>query len=147
MADLTTRPVTPEDFTFCWSLYAPTVQEHLAALIAGGWNAEKERERFRGIWQSDETHVIQYDGLPVGWISVRKGETEFEIQHLYVDPRYQRRGVASILINFVADEARKAGKHVSAEVLKSSTVLDMARKTGFLKVGTTELTHQIRRNP
>jgi ribosomal protein L7Ae-like RNA K-turn-binding protein len=47
----------------------------------------------------------------------------------------------------VADEARKAGKHVSAEVLKISTVLDLARKTGFLKVGTTELTHQIRRNP
>ena len=50
------------------------------------------------------------DGLLLGWIgAIRQYERAWELHPLVVYPRQQRRGVGTLLVGALEDEARRAG--------------------------------------
>ena len=56
------------------------------------------------------TWVAIVDDRPVGFAAVvARGEDEAELEMIAVDPAYQRRGIATALIEFVVDWARFEG--------------------------------------
>ncbi|CAJ2754560.1 Acetyltransferase (GNAT) family [Burkholderia pseudomallei] len=144
MADLTTRSATANDFNFCWKLYSHFVKDPLTPHIQGGWIASNEEAKFKSIWSTDEAHIIEYDGSPVGWLSYHETENSLNVDQFYLESKFHHRKIGTIIFNYISDQARLQGKRrVAAEVLKGATAKDFFVKIGFVEYGSTSLCTQL----
>jgi GNAT superfamily N-acetyltransferase len=81
------------------------------------------------------THVAEENGLVVGfatWAETDNGGMELE--DLFVDPKWMRRGIATALVNCVSDVLRSRGAD-TLEVTASPDALEFYRSAGFIDVG------------
>jgi len=131
--ELTTVEAKQSDFEFCWNLYCETVNTALGPRIPGGWRADVEERKFRSIWAAPESHIVLYDGQPIGWIAVRKEPDAHVIDHLYLSKDYRRRGIGKILLSFFAVKAKEDHKRIAMDVLKESSAIIFAEKCGFVR--------------
>ena len=84
------------------------------------------------------THVAEEDGAVVGfatWAETDAGGMELE--ELFVDPKWMRRGIATALVNRIADVLRSRGAD-TVEVTASPDALEFYRAVGFTDVGVTQ---------
>jgi GNAT superfamily N-acetyltransferase len=81
------------------------------------------------------THVAEENGSVVGfatWAATEDGGMELE--NLFVDPQWMRRGIATALVDYVADALRSQGAG-TLEVTASPDALAFYRSVGFIDVG------------
>jgi GNAT superfamily N-acetyltransferase len=81
------------------------------------------------------THVAEENGAVVGfatWAETDAGSMELE--DLFVDPKWMRRGIATALVNTIADLLRSWGAD-TLEVTASPDALGFYRAVGFVDVG------------
>lgn len=145
MADLITRPMADSDFPFCWSVYAESVKQQITPLLKRPWVDADEESRFRSIWTTENAHLVLRDGVPVGWFSFRETQDTVVIEHGYIQAAHQGKRIGSVLVDFIAGEAKKRGKNVDIEVLKGAPAKAFFDKTGFSEVATTGTTVQMKR--
>ena len=145
MVDLTTSPAKHTDFDFCWAVYAPPVQALLATQIPGGWVDNSEKQKFETIWDSESTHLIFYDSKPVGWVSWRTYEDRVEIENLHIQPGYQRKTIGSIVVEYIAGNAKASAVPLEAEVLKGSSSIAFFERLNFTRSRELGLTIRLQR--
>ena len=81
------------------------------------------------------THVAEEDGSIMGFASWIESDGTVELDDLFVDPAWMRRGVATALVLRVVDVVRSRG--VSClEVTANPQSLDFYRAVGFREIGT-----------
>jgi GNAT superfamily N-acetyltransferase len=81
------------------------------------------------------THVAEEGGSVVGfatWAETDGGSLELE--DLFVDPQWMRRGIATALVDRIADVLRSRGAD-TLEVTASPDALGFYRSVGFIDVG------------
>jgi len=81
------------------------------------------------------THVAEEGGSVVGfatWAETDGGSIELE--DLFVDPKWMRRGIATALVNCVCDVLRSRGAG-TLEVTASPDALGFYRAAGFVDIG------------
>jgi GNAT superfamily N-acetyltransferase len=81
------------------------------------------------------THVAEEDGSVVGfatWAETDRGRMELE--DLFVDPKWMRRGIATALVDCIADALRSRGAD-TLEVTASPDALGFYRSVGFIDFG------------
>jgi GNAT superfamily N-acetyltransferase len=81
------------------------------------------------------THVAEENGSVVGfatWAETDGGSIELE--DLFVDPKWMRRGIATALVNCVCDVLRSRGAG-TLEVTASPDALGFYRAAGFVDIG------------
>jgi GNAT superfamily N-acetyltransferase len=84
------------------------------------------------------THVAEENGSVVGfatWAETDGGSMELE--DLFVDPQWMRRGIATALVRCIADVLRSRGAD-TLEVTASPNALGFYRSVGFIDVGVAE---------
>jgi GNAT superfamily N-acetyltransferase len=84
------------------------------------------------------THVAEENGSVVGfatWAETDGGSMELE--DLFVDPQWMRRGIATALVSCIADVLRSRGAD-TLEVTASPDALGFYRSVGFIDVGVAE---------
>ena len=84
------------------------------------------------------THVAEEDGSLVGfatWAGETAGTTELE--DLFVDPGYMRRGIATALVGRIAEVLRARGAE-RLEVTANPDALGFYRAVGFIECGVAE---------
>jgi GNAT superfamily N-acetyltransferase len=83
------------------------------------------------------THVAEEDGTLVGFATWDKTGGIIELEDLFVDPGWRRRGIATALVNRIADvlQAQGAGR---LEVTANPHALEFYRAAGFIDCGVTE---------
>jgi ribosomal protein S18 acetylase RimI-like enzyme len=85
------------------------------------------------------THVAEAeeDGLLVGFATWIETAGTMELEDLFVDPGYMRRGIATALVNRIAEvlRARGAGR---LEVTANPHALGFYRAVGFIDCGVAE---------
>ena len=84
------------------------------------------------------THVAEESGSVVGfatWAETDNGSMELE--DLFVDPKWMRRGIATALVNCIADVVRSRAAD-TLEVTASPDALEFYRSVGFIDVGFAE---------
>ncbi len=84
------------------------------------------------------THVAEENGSVVGfatWAETDNGGMELE--DLFVDPKWMRRGIATALVNCVSDVLRARGA-ATLEVTASPDALQFYRAVGFIDIGITQ---------
>jgi GNAT superfamily N-acetyltransferase len=84
------------------------------------------------------THVAEEDGSVVGfatWAETDGGSMELE--DLFVDPTWMRRGIATALVNCICGVLRSRGAD-ALEVTASPDALAFYRSAGFIDAGVAE---------
>jgi GNAT superfamily N-acetyltransferase len=84
------------------------------------------------------THVAEESGSVVGfatWAETDGGRMELE--DLFVDPKWMRRGIATALVNCISDVLRSRGTD-TLEVTASPDALGFYRSVGFIDAGVAE---------
>ena len=84
------------------------------------------------------THVAEEDGAVVGFATwAETDDGSIELEDLFVDPNWMRRGIATALVNCIADVVRSRGAD-TLEVTASPDALEFYRAVGFDDIGVAE---------
>lgn len=83
------------------------------------------------------THVAAEDGSLVGFATWAETAGTIELEDLFVDPGYMRRGIATALVNRIADVLRARGVN-RLEVTANPHALGFYRAAGFTQCGVAE---------
>ena len=84
------------------------------------------------------THVAEENGAVVGFATWAETDTgTMELEDLFVDPKWMRRGIATTLVNTIADVLRSRGAD-ALEVTASPDALGFYRAVGFVHIGIAE---------
>lgn len=104
------RPFRPTDSAACLALFFNAVHhgaaQHYSAEQRAAW---APHDRTQGRWEQGDdraTFVAEIAGTIVGFADITHGG---ELDHLYVDYRYQRRGIGTALITACEEYAQKCG--------------------------------------
>jgi GNAT superfamily N-acetyltransferase len=84
------------------------------------------------------THVAEENGSVVGFATWAENDGGgMELEDLFVDPKWMRRGIATALVNRICDELRSRGTD-TLEVTASPDALGFYRSVGFIDAGVAE---------
>ena len=73
----------------------------------------------------------------VGFATWAETDGGMELEDLFVDPQWMRRGIATALVNSIADVLRSRGAD-TLEVTASPDALGFYRAVGFVDIGVAE---------
>ena len=83
------------------------------------------------------THVAEEDGSVVGFATWAEAGGTVELEDLFVDPGYMRRGIATALVRRIAEVVRARGVR-RLEVTANPDALGFYRAAGFTDCGVAE---------
>jgi ribosomal protein S18 acetylase RimI-like enzyme len=83
------------------------------------------------------THVAEQDGSVVGFATWAETAGAIELEDLFVDPGYRRRGIAAALVTRIAEVVRARGAE-RLEVSANPHALGFYRAAGFADCGIAE---------
>jgi GNAT superfamily N-acetyltransferase len=83
------------------------------------------------------THVAEEDGSVVGFATWAETDGGIELEDLFVDPKWMRRGIATALVDRIADVVRSRDAD-TLEVTASPDALEFYRALGFIDAGVAE---------
>ena len=139
-AEISLRPVTDGDEDFLYSLYAETRRDEVAMF---GWDAasadaflrmqfDMRTRAYSMQYPRVDDNVIVHGGRPAGRMIVDRGETGFILVDIAVAGAFRQRGIASLLIGRLQDEAAAAGVPVTLHVDRTNqNAFALYRKLGF----------------
>jgi len=83
------------------------------------------------------TYVAEEDGSVVGFATWTEAADVVELEDLFVDPRWMRRGIATALVSRIADVLRARGVE-RLEVTANPHAMGFYRAAGFIDCGVAE---------
>lgn len=112
------RPVTPEDDEFLLAVYAGTREEELAQVewaegqkeVFVRWQFEMQRREYETRFPDASYEVILVDGRPAGRIWVGTDNEQIRLLDIALLQEFQNRGVGTLLLRKLMDEAARANK-------------------------------------
>jgi GNAT superfamily N-acetyltransferase len=111
------------------SLRVAAMRESLE--LVGRFDPTRARERFLvGFSAIHTSHIVEGD-VKVGFVVVRPHETGLLIDHLYVQPGSQGKGIGAAVLALVFAEADRQGKSLRVGALKESRSNQFYARHGF----------------
>ncbi len=112
------RPVTVTDEAFLLAVYASTREQELAQVpwqsgqreVFLKWQFEMQRQQYEARFPDAEYRIIQIEEQPAGRIWIGTNETEIRLLDIALLPQFQNRGVGTILLGQLINEARSVKK-------------------------------------
>ncbi len=126
MPTLAVRPALPQDEIFLYELYVavrapefdlmvlPPAQKQ--ALIQMQFHAQLSA--YTQMFPNSCYHVVLLDGKPVGRLWVAPGEGEFKLVDVAVHPSLQGKGIGTVLVQRLQQEAALARLPIRSHVFK-----------------------------
>src|SRR5579862_3355508 len=116
MSTLVVRPALPQDEVFLYDLYSAVREpEFELAPIPAPQKELLIRMQFRAqvsayteMYPSSCYHVVLLDSNPVSRLWVAPGDGELQLVDIAVHPRLQRKGIGTVLVQRLQQEAAKA---------------------------------------
>ncbi len=136
------RPITLEDLSFLFQVYASTRLEELALT---DWNEAQKAAFLQMQFTAQHRHYQQYyaaadfllilqDDIPIGRFYVARGEDEIRIVDIALLPEYRRGGIGATILRDLFAEADAAGKPVRIHVEKFNPALRLYQRLEFMLV-------------
>lgn len=130
------RPVSASDFDALADLRISAMQESLERL--GRFDPERARARLRNTFQPAHTWWIELEGRAVGFYTLRPDGAGLRLDHLYVAPAAQGRGLGSQIMRLILQDADSRGLPVAVGALRGSDSNRFYRRHGFVQTGESE---------
>ncbi len=97
----------------------------------GRFNPARARERFLSAFSPQHTRHILVDGERAGFVVVRPDGDGLLLDHLYIGPGFQNRGVGAAVLASVFAEADAQGKRLRVGALRGSDSNRFYLRHGF----------------
>ena len=114
--------------------------EHL-----GRFDPQRARDRFLATFEPRHTRHVLVDGERVGFVVLRPQGDEWLLDHLYVLPVHQGRGVGAAVLRDVLAHADAHGQALCVGALRESPANRFYLRHGFALVHRTEFDNHYRR--
>ncbi|WP_418955312.1 GNAT family N-acetyltransferase [Streptomyces tritici] len=128
-ADWTLRAATPADVEAVAELRAVVLRADLERL--GRYDEHHVRQRLRDHFSVDHTRVVLVDGAFAGSIALRPRDGREWLEHFYLAPRLQGRGVGTAVLASELRAADARGATVALQVLQGSPARRLYERHGF----------------
>lgn len=138
-ANITLRPVGPDDHDFLVEVYGSTRAEELALTP---WTTEQQQAFVRSQFAAQQDHyaqkyptashdIILSDNRPVGRLYVARLDQEIRIIDITLLPGERNAGIGSFLIKQLLDEANRSQKMTRIFVEEFNPSLRLFERLGF----------------
>ena len=125
-------PAEPADFEALLALRIDAMRESLERI--GRFDPARARARFQAGFSPQHTRHIQVDGRRVGFVVVKPQPDHVLLDHLYVEPGMQGRGIGAAVLARVFAEADALGLPVRVGALRDSGSNRFYLRHGFVLV-------------
>ena len=127
--NLTYASTTHDDVEALISIRIAAMRESLERI--GRFDPQRARERFLSSFDPERTRHIVVDGQRIGFVVTTRQPGWLALDHLYIDPGWQGRGVGAGVLAEVFGEARALGLPVRVGALKQSDSNRFYQRHGF----------------
>lgn len=97
----------------------------------GRYDEHRVRQRLRDSFSPAHTMIIVVDGAFAGSVTVRPAEYGRWLEHFYLAPELQGRGLGSAVLRTLLDETDSSGALVRLNVLQGSAAQRLYERHGF----------------
>ena len=126
---ITFAAVVPEDFESLVALRIEAMRESLERI--GRFDPARARERFSSGFSPEDTRHIIWEGKRVGFVVVKRRDGEFLLDHLYIKPSAQGRGIGALVLAHVFAQAAVAAVSIRVSALRESASNRFYTRHGF----------------
>ncbi len=127
--NLTFSPTTQSDADLLVSIRIAAMRESLERL--GRFNPQRARERFLASFEPALCRFIETDDARVGFFLVRPQPDHWHLDHLYILPEHQARGIGAAVLRQIIADADSQGMPIRLGALRGSQSNDFYRRHGF----------------
>ena len=124
------RPAVAEDVEVIAELRAVVMRPDLERL--GRYDEHRVRQRFRDAFSAQYTSIIVVDQELAGCITLRPADDRLWLEHFYLAPHIQGRGLGSAVLRTALEEADARGTTVALNVLQGSNARRLYERHGFV---------------
>jgi len=132
MADWELRPAEDADVEQIAELRAVTLRPDLERL--GRFDPDRVRQRLRDGFVAEHTWVIEVEGELAGCIALRPDVDAQWLEHFYIDPRLQGKGIGSAVLGRLLERCDREHLVVRVNVLHGSRARWLYDRHGFTAV-------------
>ena len=104
----------------------------------GRFDPQRARERFLAAFEPELCRFIEADGVRVGFFVVRPFPDHLYLDHLYVLPEHQAKGIGSAVLQEVMADADARRLPLRLGALRDSDANLFYRRHGFVQVAESE---------
>lgn len=104
----------------------------------GRFDPDRARERFASGFNPEYTRFINFGGLRVGFVVVKPEADRLKLDHLYIEPEYQGRGIGGKVLQSIFSTADQQRLPISVTALRDSDSNRFYQSYGFKYQGETE---------
>ncbi|MBY0688642.1 GNAT family N-acetyltransferase [Microbacterium marinilacus] len=122
------RPSREEDLEWLVELRAEVLREDLERL--GRYDPVRVRQRLRDGFSPAATRIVVVDGEEVGCVAVRDAPDARWVEHFYIMPAAQNRGVGGRVLSEILEEP--SSKPTRLNVLQGSAARRLYERRGFV---------------
>jgi|SRR6185437_3317280 len=122
------RPAVDDDFVYCRRLYFEQMRWIIERLHL---DRTAQETSFKQQWKSMQVRIIVLDGTDVGWVQTIRENDGLFIGQLFVDSRFQRRGVGTEVMKRLIGEATAFKLAVRLNVARINPARRLYERLGF----------------
>jgi GNAT superfamily N-acetyltransferase len=104
----------------------------------GRFDPERARARFLASFEPAWCRFVVVDDQPAGFVQVKPAEGYLALEHLYIVPGYQGRGIGAAVLESILADANTQSMPVKLGALRESDSNRFYRRHGFVQVDETE---------
>jgi len=138
------RSALRQDFAFCQRLCFEGTGKLTEELSL---NKTQQLERFVRQWASAKVRIILVAGRRVGWLQTAPTDDALDLGQLYVDRRFQRRGIGRGVLQALIKEATRDNMAMTVAVAKNNPARRLYLRHGFRVVYEDRFNLYLRREP
>jgi len=142
---VTLAPVLPSEAAALALLRVEAMRDSLQRI--GRFDPERARQRFLSSFAAEHSRHIVADGQRVGFLVLRPYQGELLLDHLYVRPGRQGRGIGAAVLQQVFAQADAAALPLRVGALKDSDSNRFYLRHGFVLVERSEWDNHYLRTP
>jgi GNAT superfamily N-acetyltransferase len=135
-ASITLSPTSAEDLDRLMALRIEAMRESLERI--GRFDPERARQRFRTSFVPEHTRHIVLDHTHVGFVAIKPTFDGLFLDHLYVHPNYQRRGIGAAVLAILCRDADSLNLPIRVGALRDSDSNRFYVRHGFVWVEESE---------
>ncbi|WP_405808765.1 GNAT family N-acetyltransferase [Streptomyces sp. NBC_00210] len=129
MVDWDVRPASVVDVEAVAELRALVLRDDLERL--GRYDEQRVRQRLRDEFDPTHTWVIEVGDALAGCVALRQAEDAHWLEHFYLAPHLQGRGIGSDVLRGLLERCDRDGALVRLNVLQGSSARQLYERHGF----------------
>ncbi|MEU8273543.1 GNAT family N-acetyltransferase [Microbispora bryophytorum] len=129
MVDWRLRPASTADVEAVAELRAVVLRADLERL--GRYDEQRVRQRLRDGFAPAHTWTVEVNGALAGCVALRPAEGAYWLEHFYLAPELQGRGVGSAVLSRLLERCDREGALIRLNVLQGSPARRLYERHGF----------------